>query len=245
MKPLLLALALGLPGLAAAQDVTVFAAASLKEPLDQIALTRPGVTVSYGGSGTLARQVMQGAPADIVILAHPDWMDALEADGALVPDSRTALLGNEIVLVAPQETPDLAQTPEALARALGPDGRLAIGLTTSVPAGIYGREALETLGLWDTVSGRLAEVDSVRAALALAARAEVPLALTYATDARVEPTLKIVARLPQDSHRPILYEAAIVAGGDTEAAAAFLEALQGPEARAAFAGAGFLAPGTP
>ena len=242
MKPILFALACLLPGVAVAQDVTVFAAASLKEPLDEIARLTPGVTVSYGGSGTLARQVLQGAPADLVFLAHPDWMDALEEAESLVTGSRTAVLSNEIVLVGPAAAADVALTPEGLTDALGPDGRLAIGLTRSVPAGIYGREALVSLGLWDTVRDRLAEVDNVRAALALAARGEVPLALIYTTDARVEPTLRTVARLPSDSHAPILYEAAVVAGGNEAAATEVLQKLLGPEARIAFEGAGFVPP---
>ncbi|KQI69258.1 hypothetical protein AN189_06810 [Loktanella sp. 3ANDIMAR09] len=245
MKHLFALLLSLLPGLTAAQGVTVFAAASLKEPLDQIALTQPDVTVTYAGSGTLARQVMAGAPADLVVLAHPDWMDALEQDDVLVPGSRVDLLSNEIVLVAPQETPALDLTPGALTDALGPDGRLAIGLTASVPAGIYGREALLSLGLWDAVSNRLAETDSVRSALALVARGEAPLGLVYATDARVEPTLKVVARFPQGSHAPILYQAAVVRGENEDAAQALLRALQSPEGLTAFVGAGFLPAGQP
>ncbi len=224
---------------AQARDVTVFAAASLKEPLDQFLLTLPGVTVSYGGSGTLARQVMAGAPADLVFLAHPDWMQALDDAGMLMPDTRTDLLGNQIVLVAPAGTADVALTPDGIAQALGDDGRLAIGLTTSVPAGIYGREALRALNLWDSVKDHLAEVDNVRAALALTDRGETPLGLVYRTDARVAPSVSVVATFPTNSHAPILYQAAIVTGANP-AAQAVLDALKSNKGQATFASAGFI-----
>ena len=239
MKAILTALCLLLGTTAQARDLTVFAAASLKEPLDQLLLTQPDVVVSYGGSGTLAQQVIAGAPADLVFLAHPDWMQAMDDAGVLTPGSRTDLLGNQIVLVAPAGTADVALTPDALTQALGADGRLAIGLTASVPAGIYGREALETLGLWDAVKDRLAEVDNVRAALTLTERGEAPLGLVYRTDARVAPGVGIVATFPDDSHAPILYQAATVAGGDP-AAADLLSLLTSPEGQAVFAAAGFV-----
>ncbi|MBS1300803.1 molybdate ABC transporter substrate-binding protein [Loktanella sp. SALINAS62] len=239
MKILLALLLSLLPTLAAAQDVTIFAAASLKEPLDAFAVTQPGLIVSYSGSGTLARQVMNGAPADLVIMAHPDWVTAMDDADVIVSDSITDLLSNEIVLVGPQETPDITLDPVALTRALGVDGRLAIGLTGSVPAGIYGRQALESLGLWNSVSDRLVETDSARAALALVARGEVPIGLVYATDARVEPTLKIVARFPVESHAPILYQAAVVKDGNVVAAQAVLDALTTSESLTTFAAAGF------
>ena len=244
MRWLILSLALLTGHAAQARDLTVFAAASLKEPLDQLLLTRPDVVVSYGGSGTLAQQVIAGAPADLVFLAHPDWMQAMEDAGVLVPGSRTDLLGNELVLVAPAGAGEVALTPEALEAALGPDGRLAIGMTASVPAGIYGRAALESLGLWDAVKDRLAEVDNVRAALALTERGEVPLGLVYRTDARVTPGVAVVATFPADSHAPILYQAAAVTGGDP-AAADLLALLASPEGQAAFAAAGFVPLATP
>jgi molybdate transport system substrate-binding protein len=230
---------LPLGGAAQARELTIFAAASLKEPLDQLLKTQPGVTATYGGSGTLARQVLAGAPADVVFLAHPDWMQALDDAGVLTPGTRTDLLGNQIAIVAPAGSRNLALTPEAVAHALGPDGRLAIGLTTSVPAGIYGAESLMALGLWDAVKDHLAEVDSVRAALALTARGETPLGLVYRTDARVEPGVAIVATLPADSHAPILYQAATVGSADP-AATALLDLLKSPAGQAAFADAGFV-----
>lgn len=221
-----------------AADLLVFAAASLKEPLDQLALTMPGVVVSYGGSGTLARQVMAGAPADLVVLAHPDWMQAMDESGDLVPGSRVDVLSNTLVLVAPSGHADVSLTPEGLVAALG-DGRIAMGLTNSVPAGIYGREALTSLGLWDNLADRLAEVDSVRAALALVARGEAPLGIVYGSDARVEPLVRVVATFPEDSHVPILYQAAAVAGGNPKALT-FLDLLTSAEGQTAFAAAGFV-----
>jgi molybdate transport system substrate-binding protein len=239
MKHIALLLSLLFASSAQARDLTIFAAASLKEPLDQLLQTQPGVTATYGGSGTLARQVMAGAPADLVFLAHPDWMQAMDKAGVLTPGTVTDLLGNQIVIVAPAGTPDLALTPDAFAAALSPDGRLAIGLTASVPAGIYGAESLTALGLWDTVKDHLAEVDSVRAALALTARGEAPLALVYRTDARVEPAVTIVATLPEDSHTPILYQAATVGPANPEATA-LLDLLKSPAGQAAFEQAGFI-----
>lgn len=239
MKWVILCLAALVGQAAQARDLTVFAASSLKEPLDQLLLTRPGVVVSYGGSGMLAQQVIAGAPADLVFLAHPDWMQAMDDAGVLTPGSRTDLLGNQIVLVAPAGTDDVALTPDGLRQALGPDGRLAIGLTTSVPAGIYGRQALEALGLWDSVKDRLAEVDNVRAALTLTERAETPLGLVYRTDARVSPGVGIVATFPDDSHTTIRYQAATVVDADP-AAADLLALLASPEGQAAFAAAGFV-----
>lgn len=226
-----------LGGAAQARDLVIFAAASLKEPLDILAARMGETVVSYGGSGTLARQISLGAPADIVMLAHPDWMDVLSGGGHLKDGSRQTLLGNTLVLVA--SAPDsVALTPQGVSDALG-DGRLAIGLTAAVPAGIYGKAALETLGLWQTVADRLAEADNVRAALALVARGEVPLGIVYATDARIVPDLHIVAKFPPDSHPPIRYEVARIATGTHVRAAEFLTLLASPTAQAIFADAGF------
>lgn len=234
-----LGLTLALCAPAQARDLTIFAAASLKEPLDALLVAHPEVTVSYGGSGTLARQVMAGAPADLVFLAHPDWMQALSQAALLGLQGPVDLLSNEIVLVGPAGATNVPLSPEGLAAALGAEGRLAIGMTRSVPAGIYGRAALESLGLWDGVKDRLAEVDSVRAALTLTERAEVPLGLVYSTDARVAPTVKVVATFPTDSHAPILYQAATTADAPPEAAD-LLDLFASPEGQAAFADAGFV-----
>lgn len=215
-----------------AAEIVVFAAASLKGPLDRIA--GDDVVVSYGGSGTLARQVSLGAPADVVILANADWMDVLQDGGYILPDSRTDILGNRLVLLAAD--PALIPLTEAgLAAALG-EGRLAMGFTASVPAGIYGKAALASLGLWDGVASQVAEVDNVRAAVALVARGEVPLAVGYATDAQLVAGIFEVASFPTDSHPPIRYVAAAT-GLD---GARFLERLQSEDAQAIFAEAGFL-----
>ena len=221
---------------AARADLLVFAAASLKEPLDRIAAAHGDVTISYGGSGTLARQVLAGAPADVVILAHPQWTSELMLSGRA--SIGFDILTNDLVLIAPSGAGPTELTPDALQSRLGPEGRLAIGFTGSVPAGIYGREALQSLGLWETLRPRLAEVDSVRAALALVARGEAPLGITYATDARVSEAVEVAAVFPTDSHGRILYSALLM-GAATPEARAFVDALRAPDGKAIFAEAGF------
>ncbi len=215
-----------------ADPLVVFAAASLKEPMDMLAADFGDTVVSYGGSGQLARQVLQGAPADVVVLAHPQWMDAL---GAVAQD-RVDLLGNALVLIGPKG-PEIPLTQDAIAAALG-QGRLAVGLTNAVPAGQYAREALTNLGLWQSVQPKLAEVDSVRAALVLVARGEAPLGITYATDAAADPRVSPRAVFPTDSHAPIVYPAARLS--DKERAFAFMTFLTGPVARGHFEDAGFV-----
>lgn len=226
------------PFAVSARDLVVFAAASLKEPMDEIAAAFGDVTVSYAGSGTLARQITFGAPADVVVLAHPRWMDVLD-DAELLRD-RGALAGNTLVLVSTTRS-DVALTSAAIKQALG-DGRLAIGLVEAVPAGIYGKAALENLGLWSVVSSQLAQVDNVRAVLALVARAEVPLGVVYATDAAVSAKVHIVAEFPKDSYPNISYEFGIVAHSDHPRTADFADYLRSPAAASVFGDAGFLAP---
>ncbi len=219
-------------------DVTVFAASSLKEPLD--ALTADSdVVVSYGGSGTLARQVMQGAPADVVILANVAWMDVLEREGHVVRDEIVDLASNRLVLIGPRSMGDVALTEEAISAALN-GGRIATGLTEAVPAGIYAKAALENLNLWDTFADDLAEVDSVRSALMQVISGQAPLGIVYETDARLSETVRVVASFPQDSHPPIRYVAGRVA--DSPASADFFDRLTGPEAAKTFARFGFLPP---
>jgi molybdate transport system substrate-binding protein len=238
-----LALALG-PALPAAADpVTVFAAASLKTALDEIAAgwtaeTDTEVRIAYAGSSQLARQIVAGAPAGVFVSASTDWMDAVEAEGLLVPDSRRDLLGNTLVLIA--------HDPAAPAVTIGPgldlpamlgEGRLAMALVDAVPAGQYGKAALTALGLWDAVAPRVAQADNVRAALALVAVGEAPYGIVYATDA-AEPAVHVIATFPAETHPAIVYPAALVAGADA-AAGAFLDALEGAAASAAFARQGF------
>ena len=220
-----------------AAALTVFAAASLKDALDAVAAsysdaTGADIRVSYAGSSALARQIAAGAPADVFVSASEDWMDAV-AD-RLVPGSRVDLLTNRLVLVGPVDAP-----AADLADALGGDGRVAMAFVDAVPAGIYGQAALEHLGLWDAVRPRVVEADSVRAALALVAVGAAPLGIVYATDAEAERQVAIVALIPEDSHPPILYPAAAIAGGDEDGAADFLAFLGGDRARALFRAAGF------
>ncbi|SEV90821.1 molybdate transport system substrate-binding protein [Cognatiyoonia koreensis] len=231
-KTLVLVIAcLGTP--LAADDILVFAAASLKGPLDQIAAEAGDVVVSYGGSGTLARQISLGAPADVVILASTDWMDILETGGHVLPESRADILGNHLVVLAAKPEPLDLTVDAVLTRLDG--GRLAMGFVASVPAGIYGKAALTHLGLWDRLSPHVAEVDNVRAAVALVARKEAPLAIGYASDAALVDGVFAVARFPADSHEPIRYPAAAV----TAEGLAFLDRLHSPQAQEIFAAAGF------
>lgn len=245
---LLLGALLGAAATAAERPLTVFAAASLQDGLDAALAgwsARGGrrVVVSYAASSALARQIEQGAPADLFVSADQAWMDYLETRGRVLPGSRADLVGNTLVVVAPGDAAMRALPPDAAAwrAALGAGGRLAIAETTTVPAGRYGRQSLEALGLWPVVRDRLAQADNVRAALAFVARGEAPLGIVYATDARAEPRVRVVAALPARSHAPITYPAARVAAGD-RAAAGLLDYLRGPEARARFAAAGFTVP---
>ncbi|WP_349371744.1 molybdate ABC transporter substrate-binding protein [Salinarimonas sp.] len=245
-----LAAALGLAALAApaakAQDAVVFAAASLKNALDAAAAafsdeTGETIAISYAGSAALARQIEQGAPADLFVSAHVVWMDHLAEAGLIREDSRVDLLSNRIALVAPADSD--AQITLApgfdLAGALGPDGRLAMAETTAVPAGIYGRAALESLGVWESVADRLAQAENVRAALALVSRGEAPLGIVYTTDATADEDVRVVGTFPEATHPPIVYPAALTAQSDAPVAADFLAFLRTPEARPFFEREGF------
>ncbi|MBK0326658.1 molybdate ABC transporter substrate-binding protein [Rhodobacteraceae bacterium F11138] len=238
-------LAIGLwaagPPLHAQPPVTVFAAASLKTALDEIAQGYDGeIRLSYGGSSTLARQIQQGAPAHVYLSANPGWMDMLEQDGLIEPGTRIDLLNNRLVLIAGPDTgPVPAMEPGfALADALGQD-RLAMALVDAVPAGLYGRAALQSLGVWDDVRTKVAQADNVRAALMLVAMAEAPLGIVYATDAAADPRVHIAGTFPENSHPPIVYPAAAIKGPNQNAARIFLKYLQGDEARAIFQRNGF------
>jgi molybdate transport system substrate-binding protein len=206
------------------QPVLVFAAASLKTALD--ALVEParmatGLTmrVSYAGTPALARQIEEGAPADIFISADVEWMDYVDARGLLEPGTRVTLLTNRLVLIAPKREPvSLRIAPGFdLAGALG-TGRLAVADPAVVPAGKYARAALEALGAWTAVPGRLAPAENVRAALLLVSRAEAPLGVVYRTDAVADPSVAVVGLFPEDTHPPIVYPAALTARAPAEAA---------------------------
>ena len=247
---LLLLILLLFPAPSWAREVTVFAAASLKTALEQVAeswthQTGHSVTLSFAGSSALARQIDAGAPADIFISANPGWMDHLAALGLIRNDSRVDLLGNRLVLIAPSGTPPLASLDAKtdLAARLG-DDRLAMALIDAVPAGIYGKAALISLGLWPQVENRVAQTDNVRAALAIVALGEAPLGITYASDALVQPKVTILATFPADSHPPILYPAALTTDSTSGYAAAFLEFLQSEQAQSLFIANGFTKPET-
>lgn len=228
----------------AEEAVIVFAAASLRNALDAAVKdytnrTGASVSVSYAGSPTLARQIAQGAPADIVLSANVEWMDYLAMENVIDAASRVTLLSNSLVLVAPKESaPSLSVEPGfALTDALG-DGRLAMAEMTSVPAGIYGRAALESLGVWNDVAGKIAQAENVRAALALVSRGEAPLGIVYATDATADAHVRIVDAFPADSHPPILYPAALTATAGRQARDLFAF-LVSPAARRFYQEQGF------
>ncbi|MBO9449193.1 molybdate ABC transporter substrate-binding protein [Tropicibacter sp. R16_0] len=235
----------GVPNHAIAETVTVFAAASLKPALDEIAQTYEAesgqqIDLSYAGSSALARQIQHGAPAQLFLSANTAWMDALEADGLLVEDTRRDLITNRLALISAADNPvSLVMKPGApLAEALG-DGRLAIALVRAVPAGIYGRQALEHLGLWAEVETRLAQTDNVTAALRLVGIGEAPLGVVYATDAAASDRVRLVGVFPKGSHAPIVYPVALLREGDTPEARAFLDHLSSQQADAIFQAHGF------
>lgn len=230
----------------ASETVTVFAAASMQSALDAAieawtAETGNEAVISYAATSALARQIEQGAPADIFLSADLDWMDYLEAQGLIAESTRTNLLGNRLVLVAPTATAaalDLTADLD-MAGLLG-DGRLAIADTNAVPAGRYAREALESLGLWDEVADRLAPTENVRVALAFVSRGETPFGIVYATDAIADPNVEAVGQFPAWSHPPIIYPTAIVAGTGNPTAEALLAWLHAPVAQCIFAAQGFV-----
>ena len=228
---------------AAQAEVLIFAAASLKEPVDQIAAQFDDVTVSYGGSGTLARQVSLGAPADIVLLANTDWMNALVNGAHVQADTLVDFASNRLILVGAQGAEPLVLEADALRAALG-TGRLATGLTEAVPAGIYAKAALQNLGLWDVTKDRLAEVENVRAALTLVARGQTPLGIVYRSDTRISDAVVELAAFPAESHPPIRYVGALTGRADADALG-FLAYLTGAEGQAVFASSGFLPPVRP
>jgi molybdate transport system substrate-binding protein len=239
-----------LPALAAvpavaAEAVLVFAAASLKNALDDAAreFEKEGgtpVKISYAASSALARQIENGAPADIFISADLDWMDYVEKRHLIRPPTRRNLLGNRLVLVAPADSRvkiEIAPGFDLLARLEG--GRLAMADPESVPAGKYGKTALTTLGVWRAVARHIAAAENVRAALRFVARRETPLGIVYATDAAAEPKVRVVGVFPAGSYPPILYPVALSAGSTNPNARRFLDFLESPAARPAFERQGF------
>lgn len=234
------------PAAAATSDtVVVFAAASLKNALDSIgakwsAATGKKVTFSYAASGPLAKQIENGAPADLFASADLKWMDYAAEKKLINTESRKALLGNKLVLIAPRDAATDLKIAKGfkLAEAIG-DGKLATGDPKSVPVGTYAQAALTSLGVWEAVSPKIAGAESVRAALAFVARGEAKYGIVYQTDANSEPKVKVVDTFPADSHPPIVYPFALTATSKNPAAADFLAFLKKPEAAKVFEAEGF------
>ncbi|HEY8947946.1 MAG TPA: molybdate ABC transporter substrate-binding protein [Rhizomicrobium sp.] len=240
---LLCAVLFATPALAA--DITVFAAASLTDALNEIgkayeAKTGNHVVFSFAASSVLARQIESSAGADMFLSADLDWMDYLDKKNLLKPGTRKTLLGNHLVLIAPAGLKvNVKIAPKFdLAGALG-NSRLALADPASVPAGKYGKTALTNLGVWDSVSGRLAVAENVRAALAYVARGETTLGIVYNTDAKIEPRVHVVGTFPDTSHAPILYPVALTK--DAKPVAADFETyLESTAAKAVFQKDGFI-----
>jgi molybdate transport system substrate-binding protein len=239
------------PARAQGRDVLVFAAASLKNALDEIVTqwqreTGKKVVVSYAASNALIKQIEQGAPADIFISADLDWMDYGQQKNLIKPDTRVNLLGNRIVLVAPTDaTISVNIQPGFDLAAVLQGGRLAMGNVDAVPAGKYGKAALEKLGAWDGVKDKLAQAESVRAALLLVSRGEAPLGIVYQTDAASDPAVKIVGTFPESSHPPIIYPMGLTKDSTNPDAQGFFDYLRSAATRPAFERQGFslLVPG--
>jgi molybdate transport system substrate-binding protein len=223
----------------------------LKNALDDIAgqwqrETGKKTVISYAASNTLIKQIEQGAPADIFISADLDWMDYGQQKNLIKPDSRFNLLGNRLVLIAPKDSSISANIQPGFDLAtLLKGARLAMGNVDAVPAGKYGKAALEKLGLWDSVKDKIAQAESVRAALLFVSRGEAPLGIVYQTDAAADPSVKIVGTFPENTHPRIIYPVALTKESTNPGAQAFLNYLRSPAARAAFERQGFtvLAPG--
>ena len=258
-RRLLLAAVIAAPALfavttpALAADPIVFAAASLKNALDDVAAvykekTGKSVAISYAGTATLAKQIEQGAPADIFFSADMAWMDYAVEHALVKPETRRTLLGNELVLVVPRDsTAAITIAPGMdLAGLIGPDGHLAMANVDSVPAGKYGKAALESFGVWDSVAGHVVQSENVRLALAFVARGEAPAGIVYATDAAAEPAVKVIGTFPADSHKPILYPVAMTASSTNPDAKTFFDFLQSDAAVPAYRKQGFtvVAPGS-
>jgi molybdate transport system substrate-binding protein len=233
------------PALAQEKSLTVFAAASMRNALDDIDAAHTAkagvkITVSYAASSALAKQIEQGAPADVFVSADTDWMDYATARKNINEPTRVNLLGNSIVLIAPKDSKidnvTIAQGFE-LAKLAG-DGRIATGDVRAVPVGKYARAALEKLGAWTAAEPKFAMAESVRAALTLVARGEAVLGIVYATDAKVEPGVKIVGTFPADSHPAIIYPVAATATAKAEATG-YIAFLRSSAAKAIFEKYGF------
>ncbi len=251
MRTLLLALAglfvvVAQPRAQPREALLIFAAASLTEAMQDVgalweARGEPRPRFNFAASSTLARQIDQGATAHVFASADQQWMDWAQTRGLIATDTRRTVLGNRLVLIAPADkVPQVTIAPGMdLVALLGPKGRLATGDPTNVPAGIYARQALTSLGIWASIEPRLARAESVRAALLLVERGEAPLGIVYATDATVARGVAIAATFPANLTAPITYPFAVPRAGDTPAARRFLAFLASPAAQDAFARRGF------
>jgi molybdate transport system substrate-binding protein len=230
----------------AQEQITVFAAASLKNALDDInaAFTKATgikVTASYAASPALARQIEQSAPADIFMSADLQWMDYLAERKLIKLDTRVNLLGNRLVLIAPVDSSLAGVAIDQgfdIARLAG-DGRIAVADVKAVPAGLYAKAALEKLGAWMAAESRLAQAENVRATLAFVARGETPIGIVYETDAKIEPKVKIIGTFPDDSYPPVTYPVAATADTKKAATALYLDFLRSSAAKAIFEKYGF------
>ncbi len=232
---------------ARARDITVFAATSLTNAIETATATYEKATgdtirLSVASSSTLARQIAAGAPADIFISANEKWMTWLNDQGLLVPGSRHDLLTNRLVIVAPKDSnlsPIKIGDTSDLTALIGPSDRIAVGDPDHVPAGIYAKQALTSLGQWETVAPRLARTDNVRAALALVERGEAPIGIVYQTDAGISDNVKIIGTFPENSHPVITYPVALTGDPSESKATKFLLWLLGDDAGRIFADYGF------
>ncbi|WP_432322011.1 molybdate ABC transporter substrate-binding protein [Yersinia enterocolitica] len=231
---------------AMAADMTVFAAASLTNALQDIAAQykkekQVDVVASYASSSTLARQIEQGAPADLFISADQQWMDYAIDKQQMVANTRYILLGNELVLIAPKgsKITKVEIDKKTDWKKLLEGGRLAVGDPDHVPAGIYAKESLENLGAWATLAPEMARANNVRSAMALVERAEAPLGIVYGSDAIASDKVKVVGVFPEASHKPVEYPMAIVKGHENPTVTAFYDYLKSPAAAVIFEKYGF------
>lgn len=231
---------------AMAADVTVFAAASLTNALQDISAQykkekQVDVVASYASSSTLARQIEQGAPADLFISADQQWMDYAIDKQQMLANTRFTLLGNELVLIAPKDSKITKVEIDKKTdwKKLLEGGRLAVGDPDHVPAGIYAKESLENLGAWSTLAPEMARANNVRSAMALVERAEAPLGIVYGSDAVASDKVKVVGIFPEASHKPVEYPMAIVKGHENPTVTAFYDYLKSPAAAVIFEKYGF------
>jgi len=241
----LLAMFAALPARAQDKTITIFAAASMKNALDDVNAVftkQSGVKVvaSYAASSALAKQIENGAPADIFASADLDWMDYVEQKKLIKVNTRVSLLGNRLVLIAPKDSKigNVAIGPGFDLAKLAGDGRIATGDVRAVPVGKYAKAALEKLGAWDAAEKKFAMTENVRAALLLVARGEAPLGIVYETDAKIEPSVKIVGTFPPDSHPAIIYPVAATVNAKPETAR-YLNFMRSQSAKAVFEKYGF------